>query len=59
MERYYLFIDYKEELISILNRAGVTRKNQVSNAVIDDVCRTLGNDISKQKEINCHKEVAK
>ena len=47
MERYYPLINYKEELIAILNKAGVLRKNQVSKDVIEDIEKKLGKDISR------------
>ena len=46
MERYYPLIDYKKELTVILNNAGIVRKNQVSETVIEDIAKTLGEDIS-------------
>lgn len=46
MERYYPLINHKEELIAILNKAGVIRKNQVSESVIEDIKKTLGEYIS-------------
>jgi len=47
MERYFPLIDYKDELTTIINRFGVLRKDQVSDAVIKEVGITLGEDISK------------
>lgn len=46
MERYYPLISHKEELIEILNRTGVIRKNQVSEDVIEEIKKILGKDIS-------------
>lgn len=46
MERYYPLIDYKDELTAILNKAGVVRKDQVSDAVTDDIRMILGNVVS-------------
>ena len=46
MERYYPLIDFKEELITILNKTGVVRKNDVSETVIEDIKRELGKNIS-------------
>lgn len=47
MERYYPLIDNKKELTTILNGAGVVRKNQISEVVIEDIKKTLGEDISR------------
>ena len=46
MERYYPLINCKEELTTILNKAGVVRKNQVSEIVIEDIKKMLGEDTS-------------
>ena len=46
MERYYPLISYKEELTTILNRANVIRKNEVSEVVVEDIKNKLGEDIS-------------
>lgn len=46
MERYYPLINYKEELTTILNKASVVRKNQISESVIEDIEKKLGKDIS-------------
>ena len=46
MERYYPLIDYKEELIAILNKNGVVRKNQISDEVIEDIRIMLGETVS-------------
>ena len=46
MDRYYPLINYKEELTAILNKAGAVRKEQVSNAVIEDIRMLLDDDIS-------------
>lgn len=47
MERYYPLIEHKEELIKILNRNSVVRKNQISEVVIEDIKKTLGEDIAR------------
>ena len=47
MERYYPLINYKDELAKILSDAKVVRKNEVTDVVIDDISRTLGEDISR------------
>ena len=46
MELYYPLINYKEELISIISKVGVVRKNQISETVIEDIEKILGKDIS-------------
>ena len=46
MERYYPLIDYKEELIAILNKNAVVRKNQISDEVIEDIRTMLGETVS-------------
>lgn len=46
LKRYYPLINYKEELTDILKKAGVVRKNQVSENVIEDISKVLGKDIS-------------
>lgn len=46
LKRYYPLIDYKEEITAILNKAGIVRKNQVSEVVIEDIKKVLGKDIS-------------
>ena len=46
MERYYPLIPYKEELTAILNKDGVVRKDQVSDAVIEDIRIKLGEAVS-------------
>ena len=46
LERYYPLINYKEELTVFLNKAGVIRKNEVSEAVIKDIEKVLGEDIA-------------
>ena len=47
MERYYPLISYKEELTTILNRANVIRKNEVSEVVVEDIKNKLSEDISR------------
>ena len=46
MKRYYPLIDYKEELSAILNKAGVARKDQVSDKIIEDIRMMLGEVVS-------------
>ena len=46
LERYYPLINYKEELTVFLNKVGVIRKNEVSEAVIKDIEKVLGEDIA-------------
>ena len=46
MERYYPLIDYKGELTAILNKSGVVRKDQVSDAVKENICMMLGDVVS-------------
>ena len=47
MERYYPLIACKEELTAIMNKYGAVRKDQVSDAAIEDVRATLGEDVSR------------
>ncbi len=47
MERYFPLIPYKEELTNIMNKAGAVRKDQISDAVIEDIRMMLGDDISR------------
>lgn len=42
MERYAPLIEYKGELTAILNQNGAVRKDQVSDAVIEDIRVKLG-----------------
>lgn len=46
MERYYPLIDFKEELIEIINRFGVVRKEEISQVVIDEIEKELGKNTS-------------
>ena len=46
MERYYPLIDHKEELTAILKKAGAVRKDQVSDAVTEDIRNMLGETVS-------------
>lgn len=46
MERYYPLIDHKGELTAILNKAGVIRKDQISDAVTEDIRMMLGNAVA-------------
>ena len=46
MERYYPLIDHKEELTAILKKAGAVRKDQVSDAVTEDIRSMLGETVS-------------
>lgn len=46
MERYYPLINYKGELIAILNKADAIRKELVSDVIIEDIRMQLGDDIS-------------
>ena len=46
MDRYYPLINYKEELTSILNKYRIDRKDQISKTIIEDIKKTLGDDIS-------------
>ena len=46
MERYFPLIDHKEELTAILIKNGVVRKDQVSDAVIEEVRIMLGETVS-------------
>ena len=46
MERYYPLIDYKGVITIILNKAGVVRKNEISENVIKEISMALGKDIS-------------
>ena len=46
LKRYYPLIDYKEEITAILNKAGIVRKNEISEVVIEDIKTALGKDIS-------------
>ena len=46
MERYYPLIAHKEELTAILNKNGTVRKDQVSDAVIEDIRTMLGEPVS-------------
>lgn len=46
MERYYPLIDHKGELTAILDRNGAIRKDQVSDAVIEDIRIMLGESVS-------------
>lgn len=46
MERYYPLIDYKGVITNILNKAGVVRKNEISENVIKEISMVLGKDIS-------------
>ena len=47
MERYYPLIDHKEELMTILNETGVIRKSQITDAVIEDIEKKLGENTSR------------
>ena len=47
MERYYPLIEHKEELTAMLHRAGAVRKDQVSDALIDEIHMLLGKNISQ------------
>ena len=46
MERYYPLIDHKGELTAILNKAGAIRKDQVCDAVTEDIRMLLGEAVS-------------
>lgn len=46
MERYIPLIDHKGELAAILNQNGAVRKEQVSDAVIEDIRIKLGATVS-------------
>ena len=46
MERYYPLIEYKEDLLAILNKAGIVRKKQVSESLIENISEVLGKDVS-------------
>ena len=47
MERYYPLMDHKRELTEILNQTGAVRKEQVSDGVIEEIRRRLGEDVSR------------
>ena len=46
MERYYPLIDYKGELSAILKKNGAVRKDQVTDAVTEEIRITLGEAVS-------------
>jgi len=47
MKRYYPLITHKGRLIEILNSIGVVRKEQVSDAVLQNIRALLGDDVSR------------
>ncbi len=47
MQRYYPLIECKEALTAILNKDGVVRKDQISDALIEDIRTTLGAAVSR------------
>ncbi len=47
MERYYPLIAYKEELATIMKRNDVVRKSQVTEDVVEDIKKALGEDVSR------------
>ena len=46
MERYYPLIDHKDDLTAILDKAGAVRKDQITDAVIEDIRVMLGESVS-------------
>ena len=47
MERYYPLMEYKGELTAILDKAGVIRKDQISDEVMEDIRVALGEAVSR------------
>lgn len=46
MERYYPLINCKEKLLSIMRAAGIVRRDEITETVIESISSSLGDDIA-------------